>query len=124
MSRSAVAVVIVGLLLVVEPVLDGLAGCLLIIKGHRTLGGLVLSVSVAILIALLFSLLPARLSPFGVPGMGAGLTRYNVNLGVGLFALVYSVAAREWQPASVLFLSTVLIAIGGRAVLKGLADWS
>jgi hypothetical protein len=56
--------------------------------------------------------------------MGAGLTRYNVNLGVGLFALVYSVAAREWQPASVLFLSTVLIAIGGRAVLKGLADWS
>ncbi len=45
MSRVAVAAGIVGLLLFVEPPLDGLAGYLLFQEGHRLVGTIVFSVN-------------------------------------------------------------------------------
>ena len=48
MSRVAVAAGIVGLLLFVEPPLDGLAGYLLFQEGHRIIGTIVLSVNAVI----------------------------------------------------------------------------
>ena len=56
MSRAVVAAGIVGLLLFVEPPLDGLAGYLLFQEGHRIVGTIVFSVNAVIAAGVVLSL--------------------------------------------------------------------
>jgi len=121
MSRFALAALIVGLLLFVEPPLDGLAGYLLFHQGHRTIGAIMLSVNVVIAAGVLFSFLPKRLRPPG-QALAAAIAHHSVNVVLGLFALVYSVAVGASLPALVLLVSVVLVAIGGRGVVAWLAS--
>ena len=120
MSRVHVAAGIVGLLLFVEPPLDGLAGYLLFQEGHRIIGAIVLSVNIVIAAGVLFSFLPDWLH---LPGLtlAAAIAHDHVNVWLGLVALVYAVAVGAWPPALVLLLGTVLVAIGGRRVVAWLS---
>jgi len=51
--------------------------------------------------------------------LAAAIAHYNVNVWLGLVALVYAVAVRAWPPALVLIVGAVLVAIGGRGSLRG-----
>ncbi len=120
MSRVAVAAGIVGLLLFVEPPLDGLAGYLLFLEGHRIVGTIVFSVNAVIAAGVLSSFLPEWFHP---PGLTlAAAIAHNVNVWLGLVALVYAVAVRAWPPALVLLVGAVLVAIGGRGVVAWLSS--
>jgi hypothetical protein len=120
MSRVAVAAGIVGLLLFVEPPLDGLAGYLLFLEGHRIVGTIVFSVNALIAAGVLLSFLPEWFHP---PGLTlAAAIAHNVNVWLGLVALVYAVAVRAWPPAFVLLVGAVLVAIGGRGVVAWLSS--
>ncbi len=121
MSRVAVAAVIVGLLLFVEPPLDGLAGYLLFQEGHQIIGTIVLSVNAVIAVGVLFSFLPEWLHPPGLT-LAAMVVHCNVNVWLGLVALVYAVAVHAWPPALVLLVGAVLVAIGGRGVVAWLSS--
>ncbi len=123
MSRVAVAAGIVGLLLFVEPPLDGLAGYLLFREGHRIIGTIVLSVNAVIAAGVLFSFLPEWFHPPGLT-LAAAIAHYNVNVWLGLVALVYAVAVRAWPPALVLLVGTGLVAIGGRRVVRVVIFWA
>ena len=121
MSRVVVAAEIVGLLLFVEPPLDGLAGYLLFEEGHRIIGTIVVSVNAVIAAGVLFSFLPEWFHPRGLM-LAAAIAHYNVNVWLGLVALVYAVAVDAWPPALVLLVGAVLVAIGGRGVVAWLSS--
>jgi hypothetical protein len=121
MSRVHVAAGIVGLLLFVEPPLDGLAGYLLFQEGHRIIGAIVLSVNIVIAAGVLFSFLPDWLHPPGLT-LAAMIAHDNVNVSLGLFALVYSVAVRAWLPALVLLVGVVVVSMGGRGAIAWLSS--
>jgi hypothetical protein len=121
MSRVVVAAGIVGLLLFVEPPLDGLAGYLLFQEGHRIIGTIVVSVNAVIAAGVLFSFLPEWFHPPGLM-LAAAIAHHNVNVWLGLVALVYAVAVRAWPPALVLLVGAVLVAIGGRGVVAWLSS--
>jgi hypothetical protein len=121
MSRVVVAAGIVGLLLFVEPPLDGLAGYLLFQEGHRIIGTIVLAVNAVIAAGVLFSFLPEWLHPPGLM-LAAAIAHYNVNVWLGLVALVYAVEVRAWPPALVLLVGAVIVAIGGRGVVAWLSS--
>jgi hypothetical protein len=121
MSRVAVAVGIVGLLLFVEPPLDGLAGYLPFQEGHRMVGIIVLAVNTVITAGVVLSFLPEWLHPPGLM-LAAAIAHYNVNVWLGLIALGYAVAVGAWPPALVLLVGAVLVAIGGRGVVAWLSS--
>ena len=121
MSRVAVAAGIVGLLLFVEPPLDGLAGYLLFQEGHLMVGTIVLAVNTVITAGVVLSFLPEWLHPPGLM-LVAAIAHYNVNVWLGLVALVYAVAVRAWPPALILLVGAVLVAIGGRGVVAWLSS--
>src|SRR5689334_20790566 len=54
--------------------------------------------------------------------LAAAIAHYNVNVWLGLVALVYAVAVRAWPPALVLLVGAVLVAIGGRGVVAWLSS--
>src|SRR5207249_8201199 len=112
MGRAAVAAAIVGLLLFVEPLRDGLAGYLLFQEGHRIVGTIVFSVNAVIAVGVVLSFLPEWFHPPGLT-LAAAIAHYNVNVWLGLVALAYAVAVRAWPPALVLLVGAVLVAIGG-----------
>ena len=121
MSRVAVAAGIVGLLLFVEPPLDGLAGYLLFQEGHRMVGIIVLAVNTVITAGVVLSFLPEWLHPPGLL-LAAAIAHNNVNVWLGLIALGYAVAVGAWPPALVLLVGAVLVAIGGRGVVAWLSS--
>jgi hypothetical protein len=82
MIRVAIAAGIVGLLLFVEPPLDGLAGYLLFQEGHRIVGTIVLAVNAVITAGVVLSFLPEWLHPPGLL-LAAAIAHYNVNVLVG-----------------------------------------
>jgi hypothetical protein len=116
-----VTTVIVGLLLFVEPPLDGVAGYLLIHEGHPIIGTIVLCVNAVIAAGVLFSFLPDWLHPPGLT-LAAMIAHDNVNVSLGLFALVYSVAVRAWLPALVLLVGVVVVSMGGRGAIAWLSS--
>jgi hypothetical protein len=120
MSRAAVAAGIVGLLLFVEPPLDGLAGYLFQ-EGHRIVGTIVFSVNAVIAAGVVLSFLPEWLHPPGLM-LAAAIAHYHINVWLGLVALVYAVAVRAWPPAIVLLVGAMLVAIGGRGVVAWLSS--
>src|SRR5258706_14092463 len=109
MSRAAVAAGIVGLLLFVEPPLDGLAGYLLFQEGHRMVGTIVLAVNAVISAGVALSFLPEWLHPPGLM-LAASIAHSNVNVWLGLIVLGYAGAVRAWPPALLLLVGAALTA--------------
>jgi len=118
-----VAVIILGLLVFVEPSLDGLAGYLLIHDGHKMFGVIVLLVNAVIVAGALSSFLPERFRPPGAEVLATVIVRNDVNVWLGLVALGYSLVVRDWLPALILVASVVLLAIGSRGVVAWLSSW-
>jgi len=108
------AVIALCLLVFVEPLLEGLAGYLLIHGGHGIFGTILLSINAVIVVGALLALLPGWLRPPGGDTLAAAFVRNDVNVGVGLVALGYAVVVRDWLPASILVVGVVLLAIGRR----------
>jgi len=102
------------LLVFVEPLLDGLAGYLLIHDGHEILGTILFSINALIVAGALFAFVPGRLRLPGGDTLAAAMVRNDINVWVGLAALVYSVVVRDWLPALILVVGVALLAIGRR----------
>ena len=121
--RLNAATIVSGLLLFVGPPLDGLAGYLLIVQGHPRVGAAVFLVNGVILGAVLISLLPDWLRPPGVaPALARMIVHFNINVWLGLLALIYSAVVGAWLPAVILLAGVVLPEVGGRGVAWWLAS--
>ena len=108
------AVSAICLLVFVEPLLDGLAGYLLIHDGHEIFGTILFSINAVIVAGALFAFVPGRLRLPGGDTLAAAMVRNDINVWVGLAALVYSVVVRDWLPALILVVGVALLAIGRR----------
>lgn len=119
-ARDVLAAMPLAVLLYAGPLLDALAGYLLILEAHREIGALVLLVNGVMVLGVLCSFLPEWLRPPG-HALAVVIVHYNVNVWLALLALIYSVAVGAWLPALVLLAGVVLPEIGGRGVIAWLA---
>jgi len=117
------AVIMIGLLVFVDPSLDGLAGYLLFRDGYQIFGSLLLAINAVIVAGALSALLPRRLRPPGGETLARAIVRNDLDVWLGLVALIYSVVVLEWLPILILVVSAVLLPIGRRWIVTSLSSW-
>jgi len=111
------ATIVIGLLLFIGPPLDGVAGYLLFVRGHPNVGAAVLLINAVMVGGTLISILPEWLRPAGfAPALARVIVNYNINVWLGLLALVYSAVVAAWLRAVILLVGIALPEVGGRGI--------